>query len=211
MSSQLELAAEERAVSGKGQLRQLRHQGMVPANVYGGHQPSVSLQVNGVAFQKLLGHGGNTVILSLKVGTQPAVQALIKQVQHDPRGGGITHVDFYRVAATEKLKTSVQLQFINEAGAASLSDITVLRPLNEVMVECLPGDLPAAIQVDLSELKEVGAVIRVGNLVVGPGVTILTDHGEMVAGLHQRTPTEKAEGVEAKAETAPAAGTPAGG
>ncbi len=200
MSNKLELAAEVRALSGKGELRQLRQRGMVPANVYGGNEPSAALQVNGVAFHKLLGHGGSTVILSLRVGTQAAFQVLIKQVYHNPRGGEISHVDFYRVAATEKLKTPVQLQFINEAGVASLSDVTVLRPLNEVMVECLPADLPAAIQVDLSRLKQVGAVIRVGNLMVGPGVTILTDHNEMVAGLHQRASAEKADVAEAKTE-----------
>ena len=51
-------------------------------------------------------------------------------------------------------------------------NVTVLRPLNEVMVECLPAALPSSIQVDLSQLNEVGAVIRVQNLVVGPGVII---------------------------------------
>jgi len=84
----------------------------------------------------------------------------------------------------------------------------VLRPLNEVMVECLPADLPSSIQVDLSRLTEVGAVIRVGDLTVDPGVTILTDHSEMVAGLHQRA-VEKVEEPEVKAEAVVAAPAPA--
>ncbi len=88
-----------------------------------------------------------------------------------------------------------------------MADVTVLRPLNEVMVECLPADLPSAIQVDLSQLGEPGAVIRVANLAVGRGVTILTDPNEMVAGLQQRGPAEKAEGAEGKAEATTAAPT----
>lgn len=211
MSHQLELAVEERAVSGK-RVKRLRQQGIVPANMFGRNQPSVSLQVNSLALQKLLSHGGSKVILLLKVGDQAPVQALIKEVDRNPRGGEITHVDFYRVAATEKLRTHVQLHFVNEAGAANLSDVTVLLPLNEVMVECLPADLPATVQVDLSLLKEVGDVIRVGNLTVDPGVTILTGHNEMVAGVQQRARKETAEGAEGKAEAVAAASlTPGGG
>ncbi|MCL5959801.1 MAG: 50S ribosomal protein L25 [Chloroflexi bacterium] len=199
MSNQLELVVEERVISGK-QVRRLRQQGIVPANMYGHNQSSVPLQVNNKALQGVLARGGNNVILSLKVGNQPTVQALIKKVQHNPVSGETTHVDFYRVAATETLKTHVQLHFVNEAIAANLGGVTVLRSLNEVMVECLPGDLPSAIEVDLSPLREVGAVIRVGNLTVGPGVTILTDHSDMVAGMHRQAAAGKEEAVEGKTE-----------
>ncbi len=210
MSKQLELVAEERVVLGK-QVGRLRRQGIVPANMYGQDLPSVALQVNAMSLRKLLARGGNNVI-SLKVGSQPAVQALIKQVQRNAITDQTTHVDFYLVAATEKLKTHVQLHFVNEARTAGLANVTVLRSLNEVLVECLPADLPDNIVVDLSSLSEVGAVIRVGDLAVGPAVTIVTDHHDMVAGVHQQARLEKVEGVEGKAEsamTAPA--TPSAG
>ena len=203
MSKQLELAAEERVVLGK-HLGRLRRQGMVPANMYGHNLPSVALQVSATSLRKLLARGGNNVI-SLKVGSQPAVQALIKQVQSNFITDETIHVDFYQVAAVEKLKTHVQLRYVNEARTASLANVTVLRSLSEVMVECLPADLPDNIEVDLSSLSEVGAVIRVGDLTVGAGVTILIDHNEMVAGLQQRTLVEKAEGAEGKPEAVAAA------
>lgn len=204
MSNQLELAVEERAVSEKN-LKRLRRQGIVPANMYGHNLRSVSLQVNSTVLQKLLARGGKNVILSLKVGDKPAVQALIKQVQRNPVSGETVHVDFYQVAATETLKTHVRLHFVNEA-AANLDGGNLLRSLSEVMVECLPGDLPSSIQVDLSDLREAGDVIRVGNLTVDPAVTILTDHNDMVAGVQQQARTGKTEEAEAKAE--PVAATP---
>lgn len=200
MSKQLELVAEERVVLGK-QVSRLRRQGMVPANMYGHDQPSVALQVNAVALRKLLARGGNSVI-SLKVASQPAVQALIKQVQRNAITDQTTHVDFYRVATAEKLKTHVPLHFVNEARTASLVNATVLRSLSEVMVECLPADLPDNIEVDLSALTEVGSVIRVGDLAVGPEVTIVTDPNDMVVGVHQQSRGEKAEEVTEKAESA---------
>ncbi len=202
MSNQLELAVEERVVSGK-HVKRLRQQGIVPANMYGHNQSSVPLQVNSKELQGVLARGGNNVILALKVENKPTVQALIKQIQRNAISREPTHVDFYRVAATETLKTHVHLHFVNEEAATSISGATLLRSLNEVMVECLPGDLPAAIEVDLSALKEVGSVIRVGDLKVGPGVNILTDHNDMVAGIQRQAAAEKEEAVEAKPEAAP--------
>ena len=202
MSNQLDLVVEDRVIVGK-QVKRLRQKGIVPANMYGHNQTSVPLQVTSKALQGVLALGGNNVILSLKLGNQPTVQTLIKKVQRNPVSGETIHVDFYRVAATETLKTHVPLHFINENVATGLGGVTMLRSLNEVMVECLPGDLPASIEVDLSPLKEVGAMIRVGNLTVGPGVTILTDHNDMVAGLHRQATAEKeaAPTAEEKTET----------
>ncbi|MHB0871782.1 MAG: 50S ribosomal protein L25 [Chloroflexota bacterium] len=211
MSNQMELAVEERTASGK-QVRQLRKRGIVPANLFGRHLPSMSLQVNGLTLQKLLAHGGKDVILLLKVGDRPAVPALIKKVEHATVSGTIEHVDFYLVNAAEKLRTQIRLQFVNEAGAASQGDVLVQRPLNEVTVECLPADLPAAIQVDLSMLSELDATIRVRDLAVGPGVTILTDQNETVAAVHLQAHLEKTEDTDGKAEAGAATpGTTAGG
>ena len=206
MSNQMELAVEERTVSGK-QVKQLRKKGIVPANMFGHAQPSVSLQVDKLVLQRVLAHGGKNVILLLKVADRPGVPVLIKNVQRDVVSGAIDHVDFYMVNATEKLRTQIHLHFINEATVASRADVLVQRPLNEVTVECLPADLPSAIQVDLSKLDEVDVVIRVGDLAVGPGVTILTDHNEIVAAVHLQAHLETPE--EATAESAAAATTPA--
>ncbi len=207
MTNQMELAVEERVVSGK-QVRQLRKRDIVPANMLGHDRPSVSLQVNRLVLQKVLARGGKNVILMLKVGDQPAVPVQMRHVQYNPISGGVEHVDFYMVNATEKLRTQIRLHFVNEAGAAAQADVLVQRPLNEVTVECLPADLPAGIQVDLSRLSEIDAVIRVGDLTVGPGVTILTDHNELVAAVHLQAHLERDAGTDAKDEASGAA--PAG-
>lgn len=211
MNSQKELAVEERTVSGK-QVKRLRKQGIVPANMFGHDQPSVSLQVNSLVLQRALAHGGKDAILLLKVGDRPGVPVLIKKIQHDVVSGAIDHVDFYRVNATEKLRTPIRLHFANESPLTSQGDVLVQRLLNEVMVECLPADLPATIQVDLSQLAVIDAVIRVGDLTTGPGVTVLTDPNEMVAAVHMQARREADEEADEKVEaegTTPA--SPAGG
>lgn len=194
MNKQLEFAAEERAVLGK-QVRLLRRQGIVPANLDGRNQPSLALQVSDKELQRLLGLGGSKVIL-LKVGDQPAIQALLKRVQLNPVTGKASHVEFHRVASQEKLRSPVRLHFVNES-AMLLDNASVSHSLSEVMVECLPADLPNTIEVDLSQLTEAGSLIRVGNLTVGPGVTILTDQNDVVAGVHKQAPIAETEGPEA--------------
>jgi len=161
--------------------------------MYGHHQPSVSMQASGLALQKLLSQGGKNAVFLVKVGNQAPIPALIKQLQRNPVSGQLAHVDFYQVAALEKLRIRVQLHFANEAGTAGQGEVTVLRSLSDVMVECLPADLPASILVDLSDLKEPGDMIRVGNLKVGTGVTILTNENDMVAGMRQQVPEAQTE------------------
>ena len=195
MNRQLELAAEERAVLGK-HVRLLRRQGIVPANLDGRNQPSLALQVNEKDLQRLLARGGSKVI-QLKVGDRPAIPALIKRVQLNPVTGKASHLELHRVASQEKLRTNVRLRFVNEP-AMLLDNASVSRSLSEVMVECLPADLPNAIEVDLSQLTETDSLIRVGNLTVGPGVTILTDQNDVVAGVHKQAPITEAEAPEAE-------------
>jgi large subunit ribosomal protein L25 len=199
MNNQLNLEAEDRTVIGK-QLGQLRRDGFVPANVYGGSVDSKALQVDGALLEKLLSKGGNNVI-QLNVGGQPAAQVLIKQVQRHSLSGKILHIDFYRVMAGEKLKASVHLHFINTADLANLGQATVARSLSEVMVECFPSDLPTNIPVDLSQLKNIGDVIRIGDLAVSPDVTILAGVNDPVAGLYQQAHLAEAEEVVAKEES----------
>jgi large subunit ribosomal protein L25 len=199
MNNKLSLGAEERVVIGK-QVRQLRRDGFVPANIYGRNLASVALQVESTMLQKLLAKGGNNVI-ELRVGSQPAIQVLVKQVQRRYLSGEAIHVDFYRIAASEKFKAQVHLQFVHIPELASSGQATVARSLNEVMVECIPADLPTSIPVDLSLLKEIGDIIRVGDLVVGPGVTILNGQSDIVAGLYQQAHVAEAEEVAEKVES----------
>jgi large subunit ribosomal protein L25 len=202
MNKQVEIAAEERAVLGK-HVKLLRRQGIVPANLDGRKQPSLALQVSDKDLQKLLARGGSKVIL-LKVGDQPAIQALLKRVQLNPVTGKASHVEFHRVSSQEKLKTPVRLRFVNEP-AMLPGNASISRSLSEVMVECLPADLPNTIEVDLSQLTEANSLIRVGNLTVGPGLTILTDQNDVVASVHKQAPVAEAEGPEAVPSTSEAA------
>ncbi len=212
MSNGIELAAEERSVYGK-KVKRLRKVGIVPANLYGHQGPSKPIQLSGAEVSGVLRRGGTATIVRLKIGSQSPVQALVKDVQYDPKTGDVMHVDFYRVAATEKVKTRVPLHFVNEAEAMKIGDVAVQRALTDILVESLPASLPASIQVDLGKLSEVGAMIRVGDLQVPSGVTVLLDPNEVVAGVHRtaRVAVEEAEEAAQPAAPAPEEGAAATG
>lgn len=208
MNDQPVIAAERRVVRGK-QVRALRQKGLVPATLYGHHLEPVSLQVERAGLEAILRNGGGSSLLRLKVGRERPLSVLIKQYQVHPVRQELLHVDFYGVSAGEKVKTRVPLRFVGQAPVAESHDVAVVRPLDQLTVECYPTDLPSHLEVDLSGLEELGSTIRVGDLVAGAGVTILDAAGEVVASAAATSkeimgaPAEAPEGIsEAQEEAA---------
>jgi large subunit ribosomal protein L25 len=91
---------------------------------------------------------------------------------------------------TETITTEIPLLTTGESPVAAQKEGILLHGVSEIEVECLPGDLVDAIEVDLSELTEIGQAILVGDLAVPSGIDILTDRDEMIARL---VPLEEVE------------------
>jgi len=190
---QIELKVQKRKMLGK-KVKRLRREGLVPAVLYGHGIESVPLQVEERELNRVLNRAGEHRLIALKIGgSRRAQAALIRDVQWDVITGRPLHVDFYAVVMTEKLTTEVPLVFVGEAPAAEQAGAMVLQALDMVEIECLPGDLIEAIEVDLSELKEMDQAIYVKDLRVPPTVTILTDGEELVAKVGWAAPEEVEE------------------
>ncbi len=178
---QIELKLQKRDVLGK-KVKSLRHEGLVPAVLYGHETDSIPLQVEERELNRVLAQAGGHQLISVKIGrSRKSQMALTRDVQWDVISGRPIHVDFYAVVMTEKLTTEVPLVLVGEAPAADQVGAMVLQNLDEVEIECLPGDLPEAIEVDLSGLAEIDQAIYVKDLQVPSTVGILTDGEELVA------------------------------
>jgi len=94
--------------------------------------------------------------------------------------GNILHVDFLQVQMAEKLRTTIPLHLIGESPAVEQRRGMLLQGVTEVEIECLPGNLIDAIEVDLSSLTELEQELTVADLIVPADVKILTDPQEMV-------------------------------
>jgi large subunit ribosomal protein L25 len=217
MKTSFELVAEFRETQGKGASRRLRHEGKVPAILYGGHADARTLTLN---HQKLLIMLDNerfySTILSLKVGEQSQA-AILKDVQRHPFKNAIVHVDFQRVEENEKIRISIPLHFTGAAvspGVKTQGGI-VSHMRNEAEVTCLPKDLPEFIEVDISGLS-LNESIHLSQLKIPPGVTLveLAKEDAAVVAIHspraeEPEPTAAAAGApaaEGAAAAAPAAG-----
>src|SRR6202521_801830 len=174
MKTSFELVAEFRETQGKGASRRLRHEGKVPAILYGGHSEAKALTLS---HQKLLIMLDNerfySTILSLKVGDQTQA-AILKDVQRHPFKNAIVHVDFQRVEENEKIRVSIPLHFTGAAvspGVKSQGGL-VSHMRTEVEVSCLPKDLPEFIEVDISGLS-LNESIHLSQLKIPDGVTLV--------------------------------------
>ena len=210
MKTSFELIAEFRETQGKGASRRLRHEGKVPAILYGGHADARALTLS---HQKLLIMLDNerfySTILSLKVGDQTQA-AILKDVQRHPFKNAIVHIDFQRVEENEKIRISIPLHFTGAAvspGVKSQGGI-VSHMRNETEVSCLPKDLPEFIEVDISGLS-LNESIHLSQLKIPEGVTLVELAKDDVAVVAIHSP--RAEEAEPTAAAAAAGAAPAEG
>ena len=177
------LKAQVRTETGKRVAKDLRNQGLVPANVYKGSKGAVSLQVIKKDLREVLStKAGENVIITLKISGATDAQdktVLIKEIQREPIMDEILHVDFGEISLTEMLKVNVPLVSKGESVGVKVDDGVLEHIMWELQVECLPTNIPEKIDVDVSDMK-IGDSIFVKNIVAPEGVKILND-GELIA------------------------------
>ena len=177
---QLELAAEKRVVKGK-KVKQLRNADVIPGVVYGHEIGSIAIQIPEKQLRMVLTIAGTNRLIALNIqGEKDPTLVLAREVQRDSLRGDFLHVDFQAVVMTEKIGTSVRLNFINQSPAVMDGSGMLLSNLDTIDVECLPTDLISAIDVDLSPLVAVDDIIYVKDLIVPSTTTVLSNPDEMV-------------------------------
>ena len=204
-TARLTLAARRRTQAGTHPSRRQRQHGMIPAVLYGKKTPPVSLLVDQREFTKFLhARHGEHGILTLQVAQDPKPlekPVLIKQVQHDPVNGEITHVDFHAIVLSEQLRVKVPVILKGEPVGVKQDRGVLEHFLREVEVECLPTHIPNQIEHEIGSLK-IGDAVHVKDLVMPPGARLLTDPEGVIASVI--TPKEeKVEEVAADAVTEP--------
>ncbi len=204
MAEIFNVEAEARETFGKNAARRLRHSGRIPAVVYGGGGPSVSLTIDPKAIIRILhSEAGHNAIFTLQMPDKVPARVMLRDWQWEPLRGDLVHVDMVRIARDAKLKVRVPIRITGEAQGVKVQGGVLEFILREVEVECLPDDIPEHITVDVTELM-IGRQLRVSDLPVAASVKVLAEPGRVVA--HVIAP--KAEAAPA-AETVEATATPA--
>ncbi len=172
--------ATNRTDRGKNAARRLRRQGLVPAVVYGGKGGNVAVSVDPKALQKVLrSEAGRNAILKLDISGSGATNAILKSWQVDPVKENFLHADFYRIAMDVAIRVTVPIAVRGEAPGVKTEGGILELILREIEVECLPGDIPEHIDIDVSSLEMNGA-LRVSDLPVTAKVKILEAPDQVV-------------------------------
>lgn len=221
------LQTHRRTVFGK-QVKHLRQQGTIPANVSVKHQPSLAIQVEAREFEGFLKSHGVTTLITLEIGETagttgingkqtPARRnarperraALLGEVQRAAVSGQIQHIEFQQVNLNEPVHAHPPIVITGEAPAVRTLGGVLLHPLSSVEIAALPRDLPEAITLDISSLTELNSSLFVRDLALPDHVTLLTDPDEPVVTVQApRIVAEEAPAGEA-AETPAQMATPA--
>src|SRR5262249_39722312 len=152
------VTAKNRDDRGKNAARRLRREGFVPGIVYGGKSKNVAAAGGPKAPQKMLrSAGGGKAILKLELPGAGPTNAILKSWQVDPIKETFLHADFYRIAMDVAIRVTVPIQVRGEARGVKADGGVLELILREIAVECLPGDIPEHIDVDVSDLGINGA------------------------------------------------------
>jgi large subunit ribosomal protein L25 len=200
------LEAQPRTPGNKNAARRVRRGGKVPGVLYGAGKETLSLSLDPRQVARILhSQTGYNTIFELALNGGERTQAMIVDWQYEPVKGALLHIDLKRIAMDRKLKVEVPIVLKGEAAGVKQQGGILEQVLREVEVECLPGDIPASIEADVSELV-FGKVLRVEDLPHSDKVKFLTDANQPVAHVITVKEEEVAtpEAVAAEAGTTPA-------
>jgi large subunit ribosomal protein L25 len=201
--------AQGREERGKNAARRLRSKGLIPAVVYGGKTDVRSVSVDPKALVRVIrSESGRNTILNLDFGDGTKTAAILKSWQVDPISERFIHADFYRIAMDVAIRVKVPLVPRGEAPGVKVDGGILEIILRELDVECLPGDIPERVEVDVTNLGIHGAV-RVSDLPVNARIKINDSPDQII--LHvvsvkeEVAPAVAAAPAEGEAAAAPAA------
>jgi len=181
---EVSLEVKSRKEYGKQQVKGLRHEGFIPAIMYGlGKKPQALTVDRSVLLRLIHQYHIETVVINLKVRDEDKkvkqYDCLIKELQYDPVRGNIIHVDFSQISLTEVIKVNIPVVAKGEPIGVKQDGGMIDHILWEIEAECLPKDIPKEIEVDASNLK-INDVIQIKDIIIPSGVKVLNDSEAIV-------------------------------
>lgn len=189
-----------REANGKNVARRVRKSGKVPATLYGAGQPPVSISVDPKQINAILHSAtGHNTIFDLELeGAQ--TKAMIVDWQHEPIKGSLLHIDLKRIAMDKMLTVQVPIILNGVPVGVKVGGGILEQVLREIELECLPADIPASIEIDVTGL-DFNQMLRVKDLPHGGKLHFLTEEDQMVAHV---VAIKEAAAPAAEGEAAPA-------
>jgi len=165
----------------KGFARRVRMQGLIPAVVYGAGQESVAVTVDPKVITKILySDAGHNTIFDLAIEGAAASKGMIVDWQNEPIKGHLLHIDIKRIAMDKLMRASVPVQLVGVPVGVKQHGGILGQVLHEVEIECLPGNIPSHIDVDITGL-EINGAIHISDLPHSDKIKFLGGEHDLVA------------------------------
>src|SRR5580692_6732391 len=175
------LEAQPREAGTKNHARRVRREGKIPAVVYGASKDAVPVSVDPRHVLRILrSDSGHNTIFDLALHGGESTKAMIVDWQYEPIKGHLLHIDLKRIAMDKALRVNVPVVLQGVAEGVKTEGGILEQMLREVEIECLPGDIPSHIDVDISHLV-FGKVLRVSDLPHNEKLKFLSDANQPVA------------------------------
>jgi large subunit ribosomal protein L25 len=166
----------------KNAARRVRVKGMIPGVLYGAKDPSIAVELDPRQIARILhSESGHNTIFDVEVaGASGTSKAMIVDWQYEPVRGALMHVDLKRIAMDRAMRVKVPVQLQGVPVGVKTQGGILDQVLREVEIECLPGDIPSHLGIDVTGLS-IGNSIRVSDLPRGGKLRFLTDGNATVA------------------------------
>ncbi|NMC75646.1 MAG: 50S ribosomal protein L25 [Geobacteraceae bacterium] len=192
------LTIEVREKTGKGVCRRLRGKGMVPAIVYGkGIDPVPVSVAKKELCAAISGEGGLNHLLTLQGGgSLDGNVVIVADLTRDCLKGDPLHVDFHRVRMEEKVKVKVPVALQGTARGVKEGGLLDFL-MHSIDVECLPGEIPEHIDVDITNLG-IGASLHISDLHLPAGLKVLEEPKATIVNILGRAKEAEVAGGESQ-------------
>lgn len=206
---QSSLRVKPRIRIGKSGAREVRKEGNIPAILYGQGEDPIPLVVRPDELKQALSNSaGINTVLEIEIdGAEPPVKkfSMLREIQKDPIKNRVIHLDFLAIDMSKSVTVKVPVNTLGrsegERRGGSLEKL-----MRTIDLECLPGDIPDSIEIDVTGLG-MGDFVDIDGLALGEGTRPLRDGSEKVVHvIAQRSmdvdeiKEEEAEGEEQEAE-----------
>ena len=193
MSVSLEVSKRE--VRPRSLRNKLRHEGKVPAIVYGYNVESTPIAIDGQIFSKLLRENGANTVITMTIDGRK-VNTLVHKVQTNTFTNHFEHVEFLSVNMSEETEVETEIVLVGEAAGVKAGGV-LAQNLYTVIVSATPSNLPERIEVDVTNLN-LGDAITVADLPENNDYKVVSDGEEQIAAV--AAPTEEAETTDEESE-----------
>lgn len=195
----LKMNIQNRSDIGSNRANKLRVENMIPGVIYSRGEETKHIQVNSAEFLRVYRAAGTTSIIDLELdGKTYAV--IIKDMQTHPVRGEFLHIDFQELDMAEVIRMAIPVSLINRDNIP-LQPSILIQSIDEVEIECLPGDIPTAAEVDVIDMDFTTPIfVKDLDIANNEKITILTELDEVVCTLTEPTYDEEAEEL-AEADT----------